>query len=184
MEKFKKTEIIILAILWVMSLITFSIALLNNYVLYTSDYVGMIGLAIVTSIAYFKPEKSLQSVLILLFLGLFNLLSFAYFFNIVLTIGFSELVTPEIQLISFVFLIILIVRKRDEIGQLYRSTFVPSEEEKEKIRQSSQNQFKRKFEQLSDKDIENKLQQDLVPEAISALNQIKEERKNVLQQGI
>ena len=184
MEKLKKTEIIILAILWTMSLSTYAIALLNNYNLFTSDYLGLVGLTVVTLVAYFKPEKSFQSVLILLSLGLFNLLSFAYFFNIVMTFGFSVLVTPGIQLISFVFLSILIVRKRDEVGELYRATFGQTEEEKEQTTQNSQNRFKRKFEQLSDKDIENKLQQDLVPEAISALNEIKEERKNALQHGV
>ena len=37
--------------------------------------------------------------------------------------------------------------------------------------------FKNKFEKLSDKEIENKLSQKLVPEAIQALNEIQTERK-------
>ncbi len=184
MEKFKKTEIIILAILWTMSLSTYSIALLNNYVLYTSDYLGLAGLTIVTLIAYFKPEKSFQSVLVLLLLGLFNLLSFAFFFNIVMTFGFSVLMTPGIQLISLALLTVLVIKKRNEVGQFYRETFGQTEEEKEKARQSAQNRFKMKFEQLSDREIEIKLQQDLVPEAISALNEIKKERENALQKRI
>lgn len=181
MEQLKKTEIIILAFLWAMSLITYTIAFIHNYILYTSDYLGLAGLTVVTLIAYFKPEKSFQGVLILLLLGLFNLLSFAYFFNLVMTFGFSVLVTPGIQLISLVFLSILVVKKRDEIEKFYQEVFRQTKEEKDYSRQSSQNQFKRKFEQLSDREIESKLQQDLVPEAISALNEIKEERKNVQQ---
>lgn len=176
MEKFKKTEIIILAILWAMSLSTYSIALLNDYDLFYSDFLGLVGLTTVTLITYFYSKISFQSVLILLLLGLFNLLSFAYFFNFVMTFNFSKSVTPEIQLISLVLLTFLVVKKRKEVSRLYRDTFLQTEEDKEKAKQRAQNRFKTKFEQLSDREIETKLKQDLVPEAISALNEIKKER--------
>jgi hypothetical protein len=178
MEKFKKTEIIILAMLWSMSLTSYSIALLNNNVLFTSDYLGLAGLTLVTMIALIKPERSFQSVLMLLFSGLFNLLSFAYYFNVVITFGFSVLVTPGIQLISLVLLIVLIINKKNEAGKFYRETFGLTEDKRENERKNAQNSFKTKFEQLSDIEIDIKLQQDLVPEAIAALNEIKAERKN------
>lgn len=181
MEKFKKTEIIILAILWSMSLISYSIALLNNNVLFTSDYFGLAGLTLVTAIVCIKPEKAFQSVLMLLFSGLFNLLSFAYYFNVVITFGFSVLLTPGIQLISLVLLIVLIIKKRNKAGKFYRETFGLTEDKRENERKNAQNSFKIKFEQLSDMEIEIKLQQDLVPEAIAALNEIKAERKNTQQ---
>ena len=184
MEKLKKTEIIILAILWAMSLTTYSIALLNNYNIFPSDYLGLAGLTIVTLIAYFRPEKSLRSVLILLLLGLFNLLSFAYFFNIVMSFGISVFVTPGIQLISLIMLSILVIKKRQKVIDFYLEIFGETEEEKQQSRLRFQKQFKIKFEQLSDKEIENKLQQGLVPEAIAALNEIKEERRNAPQQNI
>ena len=182
MEKLKKTEIIVLAILWAMSLTTYSIALFNNYNLYTSDYLGMTGLTIATFVAYFKPEKTFESVLVLLLLGLFNVLSFAYFINLVMTFGFSFIVTPGIQLISLVLLSVLVVKKPKNVGQFYRETFGQTEEKKEQSKQNTQKRFKRKFEQFSDKKIDNMLQEGLIPEAISALNEIKEERKNALQQ--
>ena len=184
MKKSNRAEIIILAILWTMSLTTYTIALLNNYVLYTSDYIGLLGLTIVTLIAYFKPEKSFQSVLTLLLLGLFNLMSFAYFINVVITFGFSVLVTPGIQLISFGLICVLIFTKREKVIDFYRETFGQTKEQKELSRKNAQSQFKRKFEQLSDREIESKYQQDLVPEAISALNEIIAERKNALQQKL
>lgn len=180
MEKFKKTEIFILAILWAMCMSTYSIALLNNYALFISDYLGLLGLTIVSLIAYFKPEKSFQSVLVLLLLGLFNLLSFTYYFNIVMLFEFSVLMTPGIQLISLVLLTVLVIKKRNEVGQIYREIFRQTEEEKDKSKQSTQNRFKMKFEKLSDREIETKLQQDLVPEAIYALKELKKERKNAL----
>ena len=40
------------------------------------------------------------------------------------------------------------------------------------------NGFKKRFENLPDNQIERKLKEDLVPEAIEALKQIKEARKN------
>ena len=101
-----------------------------------------------------------------------------------MSFGFSVLVTPGIQLISFLLLTVLLVKRRREVGQFYRETFGQTEEEKDNARQSAQNRFKMKFEKLSDKEIETKLQQDLVQEAIFALNEIKKERKNALQQHL
>ena len=129
MEKLKRTEFIILIILWVGSITTYSIALLNNYSLYTSDYLGLIGLAITSVISFKKPDKAVGSVLILLLLGLFNLFSFVYFFNIVITFGFSILVTPGIQLISLVLLGILIYKKRIKLVEIYRYTFGQTKDE-------------------------------------------------------
>jgi heme exporter protein D len=183
MNHFKKTELIILIILWVSSLTTYSIALLNNYILYTSDYLGLIGLTIVSIISFLKPEKALGSVMILLILGTFNLLSFVYFFNIVMTFGFSILVTPGIQLISLVLLTVLTIKKRKKVTELYRKTFGQTKEEREQTKLSAKNRFKSRFEKLTDKEIDSKLEQDLVSEAIEALNEIKKERKTPYNNG-
>lgn len=180
MERLKKTEIIILLILWMLSLSSNGIALLNDYVLFPSDYLGMVGLFIVSTISFVKPERVLLSVIVLLILGLFNLVSFAYFFNWVFTFGFSVLLTPGLQLISLIALVVLFVSKRSEVAQLYRETIGQTKEEKERVVQYSQNRFKAKFERLNDQEIDLKLQQRLVPEAMAALNEIKEERKAVL----
>jgi hypothetical protein len=180
----KKTEFIILIILWIGSLTTYSVALLNNYNLFTSDYFGLVGLTIVTAISIYKPEKAISSVLTLLLLGLFNLLSFVYFFNIVLTFGFSIIVTPGIQLISLALLSALVIIKREKVSEIYRTTFGQTEEEKEQAKRGAQNRFKMKFDKLTDKEIDSKLEQGLVPEAMEALKEIKEERNNALQHDI
>lgn len=178
MKNLKKTEIVILIILWVMSLITCSIALFHNYILYTSDYLGFLGLTVVSLICLFKPEKRFQSVLTLLVLGFFNVLSFTYFFNIVMTFGFSVMVTPGVQLVSFVLIILLLIKRRKLVKKLYRQTFGQTKEERQQSKQTSKNRFKSKFEQLSDGEIENRLRQDLVPEAKFALTELMEERRN------
>ena len=95
-----------------------------------------------------------------------------------MSFGISVLVTPGIQLISLIMLSVLVIKKREKVGEFYRETFGKTEEEKEQSRLNAYNRFKMKFNGLTDREIENKLQQDLVPEAISALNEIKEQRKN------
>ncbi len=56
-----------------------------------------------------------------------------------------------------------------------------SEEEIKSVQHSRINGFKRRFEKLSDKEIELRLHENLVPTAIEALKQIKRERENILQ---
>jgi hypothetical protein len=109
---------------------------MNNYDLYISDYLGLGGLVIATTISAFKPEKALVSVIILLLLGLFNLLSFVYFFNFVISFGIVILVTPGIQLISLVLLIVLFIKEREKVSELYQQTFGETEDEKENAKLS------------------------------------------------
>lgn len=181
MEKIKKTEYIILIILWIGMLSTFIYAVLNNYQLFNSDYFGFIGLSVVTIIAFMKPEKTLGGLLILLLLGLFNLVSFVYFINVVFTFRFTIVVSPGIQMTSLILLTILVIKKRDKIGEIYRKTFIKTEEQKEQTRQNQKNRFKKKFEKLTYKEIESRLELNLVPEAIEALKEIKKEREDILQ---
>ncbi|WP_339755764.1 hypothetical protein [Algoriphagus aquimarinus] len=177
MENFKKTEIVIIVILWIILITTSLISILNDFVIYTSDYLGLIGLIIVTAIASLRPEKSFKSVFVLLLLGLFNLVSFSFSVRMVFRFGSQDSINLGIQIISFVLLTALLVRKREKLHRFYNEVFMQTEEEKELSRKNFQNQFTAKFERLSDKEIEAKLQQDLVPEAIKALVEIKEERK-------
>ena len=177
MVNFKKTEIIILVILWIILLTTCLISILNDFVIYTSDFLGLIGLIIVTAIATLRPEKLFKSVFVLLLLGLFNLVSFSFSVRMVFRFGSSDSVNLGIQIISFVLLTVLLIRKREKVRKFYKEVFTQTEEEKEQSKNNFQNQFTAKFERLSDREIEIKLQQDLVPEAIKALEAIKEERK-------
>lgn len=179
MKNFKKTEFIILATLWVCILATYPYALFSGYVLYTSDYLGFIGLSIATFYSFRNPAKSFEALLILLSLGLFNLLSFIYFFNVVFTFGFSIFVTPGIQILSLALLIIIISQKREKFSTVFHSSFGTTEEESEAKRSSLKNSFKNKLEKLTDAQIEARLQDDLVPEAKEALLEIISDRKKV-----
>lgn len=60
---------------------------------------------------------------------------------------------------------------------LIQDWFTTSDEEKEKSSHSKYESFKNQFQTLSDKEIENRLNQVLVPEAKRALIEIKEGRE-------
>lgn len=174
---FKKIEAIILISLWVLSITTYSLALFNNYNLFSSDYFGLLGLVICSIIAFKKPQILFNSILLLLFFGLFNLVSFAYFFNVVFSFGISSFISPGIQIISLIFLSILIFIKREKFISSVRFIFQKNEEEKSRSADSLKIQFKKKFELLTNEEIEIKLKQNLTKEATKALQEIKEERK-------
>lgn len=177
MKAIKKIEFLILIILWILSITTYSLAYINGYSLYNSDYLGIIGLLIVSVFLLIRPDKALETLMLLLFLGLLNLISFVYFFNIVLTFGISGFVTPGIQLLSLILLTILIVKRRKKVFEIYQSFFGITENEKEKNRYRIKESFKTNFENLTDEEIDMRLQENLVPEAKEALTEIKNERK-------
>lgn len=180
MKSYKQTEIIILYVLWILMISTYLIAKGNNYILSTENYIGRIALIIGTIIIIFKSKKSVDVFLILLLLGTFGLCSYSYFIDV--KISFSlKLLKPlsiNFELKSLILLIILTVKKKSKVGIFYKKYFKKSEEEKELTKLNMVNRFKLKFEKLSDKEIEQKLNQNLVEEAKVALNQLKEERNN------
>ncbi len=178
MEKLKKTEFIFIAFLWLTWLLSLSYDLLNNYEIYISDTLAGIGLVSVTLVFFLKPEKALGSLVVLLLLGVFNVLSFEYFVNILFTFRVGDFDLPKIQLFSLVALILLSVRKKVRIVALFHNTFSQSSTEKEEQIANAENHFKKKFENLSNEEIDLQLQKDLVPEAISALNKIKDTRQD------
>ena len=181
MSKANRPEIIILTVMWLSSLISYSIALAQGYNLFISDYVGLAGLTLVTVIGLLRPAKMLPGLFFLLILGTLNLASFIYFVNGVFSFGFMGAVTPGIQLYSLLLIITLIVIRKREIKAVYRKYLGTTEEDKESSKRAQVDAFKRRFQQLSDSEIESKLNQGLVPEAVEALTEIKDERINALQ---
>ena len=177
----KRIELIILGLLWLCAIATYPIALVKNYNLFTSDYVGLIGLLIVTTIAFFRPDKLLVSLLALLFVGTLNLASFIYFINLTMAFGFGSPITPGIQFLSLVLFAVLFFKRKKEIRKLYKGTPEDIIRDQELAKLAVKNQYKKRFERLTDKEIESKLQLDLVPEAKQALKEIAEERKNEAQ---
>jgi len=177
-KRFSTTENRILLTFWIFSIITYSFALFNNYSLFLSDYMGLTGLTFVTLISVFYPKIIFNSLLFLLTLGLFNIFSFVYFFNFVLTFAIFSLISPGIQLLSLITLLVLFFKRKTEFRNLYISLFGRTEEEKKIDSENLKNSFKTKFSNMTDKEIELRLQDTLIEEARQALFELTNERKN------
>lgn len=118
MNPSKHTEIIILILLWVLSGATFTWAVAGNYNLFVSDYIGIAGLVVVSAIFAFKHSIKTEALLVLLALGTFNLASFVYFFNVVISFGFGTIVSPGIQILSLVLLVVLILARTGKVKEM------------------------------------------------------------------
>lgn len=172
-EKFKNIENLILLLLWTLSASTFTTALLRHYTLYNSDDIGLVGLVMVTTIFILKLQKKTEALLLLLVFGALNLVTFVYFFNFVFKFGFSIFVSPGIQLLSWVCLLILIFRRKDKTIGIVRYLFGETDGEQHNMAERQKLNFKARFSSLSDQEI----QDDLHSHAKQALEEIKKERK-------
>ncbi|MEH0155543.1 hypothetical protein V6R21_15455 [Limibacter armeniacum] len=179
-SKYLKIEYLIIAFLWLCVLISYSIALLTDYVLYTSNYLGFIGLSITTLIVIKFPEKKTVSTLILLILGVFDLLSFIYFFNTIFSISIAKRVSIEFQELSFCLLLILLFSRKEKVILIVRSLLKTTPKDIAEQSNSMHNRFKTKFQMLTDKEIEDRLCNDLTFEAREALLEIQRERKELV----
>lgn len=181
MWKLKQIENIVLIILWLSSISSFSLALLANYNLMISDYCGLIGLSIVSIISIRTPEKTLMSLMILLVIGLFNLASFIYFINYVLSFGINDKFSISIQAYSLILLLLVLILEKKQIPQFINSLHKKKQNDEQELRSNKVNRFIVKFNKLSKSQLEFKLKEDIVPEAKEALLEILKRRQN---QGI
>ncbi len=165
MLKSLKTETLILGILWLTIITTYPVVLFTDYAFHQSDLAGLVALLLVSIVSFLRKEIAFQLVLVLLLLGTFNILSFIYFFNLI--------ISPGIQLYSLVLLGVLIYKRRSRFT--LKRELTP---EKKKDRPNTRNRFLSKFEKLSDTEIEEKLKQDLALEAKQALEIIQKQRNS------
>lgn len=136
--------------------------------------ISLLGICI---LSYFLKLKKFKFVFgILLILGVFRIVKFASssFYIILFYIPF--------EIIPIVFLLIFIYINKSRILDLLQYQFATTKEEMDRSRVSKYENFKKGFECLSDKEIENRLNQVLVPEARKALIEIQEERSSKDQQ--
>lgn len=168
--------------MWVSSIISYTCALLLNYQLYYSDYLGLSALTLVTAVSVLKKEWLLPSLFILLVFGMLNLVSFVYFINIVVHFGFfHKIYTPGIQFFSLILFFVLILFRRRIIIKQFANWFDLSDKNTE----SSDNRkhyFLSRFEKLTLEEINKKLETPLVPEAIQALKELKEIKQASVEQ--
>lgn len=80
-------------------------------------------------------------------------------------------VTLGIQLYSLLLIITLTVIRKREIKALYKKHLRTTDEDKQNSKGAVKNGFIKRFQHLSDSEIESKLNQGLVPEAVEVLNE-------------
>lgn len=174
----KKLNLYILVFLWTVLLSTFCYALANNYLLFLSDKLGFLGLSLATLIIVRKPKISPEVLLCLLLPGVLNILSFIYFFNPIFSFGISILVTPGLQLLSIVLLVILLTGNRGLLSKSLQFILATSKEDLTSQSTATENIFLQKFEKFSNEELEKRLTDDLTPEAKSAIVQILKSRQS------
>src|SRR5690606_40972422 len=83
----------------------------------------------------------------------------------------------HIHIINFIILIIYLIIYKKQIDELYIKIKQKNEKKEQEYYKKKIDRFKIKFSDLTDQEIENKINQDLVPEAKKALIEIKSERE-------
>lgn len=162
----------LLVLLSISSIIALIVGLKLNWAFSYNLWIGLLLLGICI-ILYLLKVKNFKSIFgIILITGVFNLIQFVPF-RFAIQLGFIK-----IELVPTIFLILFIYLNKSRVLDLIQDWFTTSDEEKEKSSHSKHISFKKQFQSLSDIEIENRLNQVLVPEARKALIEIKEERNS------
>ena len=163
-------EFLPLAILSIIGLVSVLQVLLTDYTFNYRQYIGL-SLLMVCGIFFFTDSRLYKYFFgITLILGTLNLIAFStYIFT------FYFIFFP-IQILPFIFLVVYLIKYRERISDLYFRSIQKSEEEEQEYYDRKLKRFKEKFSELSDPEIEDKLNQELVPEAKQALLEIIENR--------
>lgn len=173
MDKPQKTEYIIIAILWITCIGNYIYTIVDGESLYFFDYFALPALAVTTVFAFNKPDKVFEILLILLVPGLFGAFSFIYFSELCIILNYIEF-----QIVPFILLIVLITKRKDKVRELYDATLGKVGEEKKTSQPDLKAHFLAEFENLTDEEIEIRLQKNLAYEAREALLEIKKRRSN------
>ena len=180
MDSTIKIENFILWILISCAFFSFTIGLIMGYSLSYTQYAGILAILIATTIFFLKPAKALTTLFVILALGTLNLISFGFFIDIYFSFGVNlvgiDIASPGIQLFSLILLIVLMRKRKDKLKELYQRNFGQTNEEYQNSKESTKNRFITKFENLSDCEVVERLNHNLIPEAKEALIEIKKQR--------
>lgn len=155
-----KTEIIIILLLW----LSVILSLYLNYKFDIFFIFGIIGLSIVTFTYKKYYENSLAILFLILLFSSFNLIKFSAAFYVNFGI---------ISISNFILLIILVYKRRNEILDLKDKWFTETVEEIENGKITRTEFFKREFKNLSETELNRKLNEEaLTDEAKNAVIEI------------
>ena len=161
-------EFLPIAILLVIGIASVIQVLTTDYIFTYKQYIGLTLVAVCTAL-FFINRKFYKLLLgFTLSIGTLNIIGFS---TAISTFGLSIV---RVQLTSIVVLFVFILVFKEDLERLF--TKPESETEKQEKFDDLKEVFKRRFKSLSDQDIDEKLGQKLVPEALAALEEIKAER--------
>ena len=144
------------------------IVLTSEYIFDNKGYIGLGLLAICAVLNFIKKQLYEYTMLVTLLLGTFGLIAFTYHYTII------QIFIPIQPLVLLVLIFFLGINygdfKKRYDDWMAKGTITPNS--------SKINSFKKRFEKLSDSEIELKLNENLVDEANEALLQIQKERNN------
>ncbi|OIQ21455.1 MAG: hypothetical protein BM557_04175 [Flavobacterium sp. MedPE-SWcel] len=166
MVKNKVLEIVIICLLWVSVILSF--VLILDYDIQFA--VGILGLLIVSLTLKKYYKLSIQLLLLLLLLSVFEIVKFSIAFGVKF---------GSVNLISMFLLGMIIVKRLDVIRAVMRSSSIERGNNEKERRRSSVEFFKRQFSNLSVQKLEGKLRDDdLVEEAKQAVELLLNEKKD------
>ncbi len=159
----KNKNLILALILLIISLISLVLGFYYQWHFEIRFYIGLSAL-VFTILAYLRIKRIANYLFgIVLLLGLLDLFHFVPFS---IGINFFQL---KINLIPIVFFLIFCLLNRQKINEKIRNFNEPSDSEEFNRKSSQIEFFKIKFQNLSETEIDQKLKEDLVPEAMEAL---------------
>ena len=163
----KNRNLILASILLIITLISLLLGFYFQWNFEIRFYIGLF-LLIFTILAYLKIKGAANYMFgIILMLGLFDLIHLVPFS---IGINFFQL---KINLIPIVFFLIFCLLNRQKINEKIRNLNELSDSEEFNRKNNQIDFFKNKFQNLSETEIDQKLKEDLVPEAIEALKILK-----------
>lgn len=166
MKKEDLIEFIPIGILSLISLYSIIQVTTTDYIFNSQQYIGLTLLG-VSLILFFTNRRTYKYIFgITILLGLFNLIGFTT------SIVTMNLLFIPIQLTIIPILLLFTWINQEQIKPKVQSIFGTSEEQILAESNSKILGFKKRFENLSDVEIEKRLNQNLVPEAHEALKQI------------
>lgn len=164
----KNKNLILALILLIISLISLVLGFYYQWHFEIRFYIGLSAL-VFTILAYLRIKGVANYLFgIVLLIGLLDLIHFVPF-----SIGFNFSIF-KIHLIPFIFLLIFYLLNRQNINEKIRNFNEPSASEEFSRKSSQIKFFKSKFQNLSETEINQKLKEDFVPEAVEALKILKE----------
>ncbi|QNR24410.1 hypothetical protein [Croceimicrobium hydrocarbonivorans] len=136
--------------------------------------VAWIILRLAQLLNWFKITEALFTVLIL---ATFNIIPLSPLFQTHFQFGISAITFPKFYILPFLMTLCLLISKRKEIKTFWLKIQGRSPEQKAQQRLSSQEQFKQKFQNLSEEQLMAKLDQNLQPGAQDAIHELLKEKK-------